>query len=410
MSQSLLIVESPSKAKTLKKYLGRGFEIVASYGHVRDLEAKEGAVDPVDDFRMRYTLVEKNKKHVDTITKAVAKATNIYLATDPDREGEAIAWHLAEILKSRKLLKNKKLHRVVFYEITESAVREAVAHPRGLSMPLVNAQQARRALDHLVGFNLSPLLWKKIGPNLSAGRVQSPALRLIVEREHEIENFKTREYWSLHLDSHKGKQKFSARLIQYRGEKIEQFSIVSNDEQRKVVTDIEKSANGLAKVVRVERKPKSRQPAPPFTTSTLQQEAVRKLGMTTERAMRTAQQLYEGVDIGGSTVGLITYMRTDSQSLANEALQELRDYIQKKFNTDYLPRAPIEYRNKSKNAQEAHEAIRPTSIERTPDAVRKYLTADQAALYEMIWKRTLSCQMTPAKYDTTSVDLAAGRV
>ena len=409
MSQSLLIVESPSKAKTLKKYLGSGFEIVASYGHVRDLEAKEGAVDPSDDFRMRYALVERNKKHVDTITKAVAKAGNIYLATDPDREGEAIAWHLAEILKSKKLLKNKKLHRVVFYEITESAVRDAVAHPRGISMPLVNAQQARRALDHLVGFNLSPLLWKKIGPSLSAGRVQSPALRLIVEREHEIENFKSREYWSLHLDSHKGKQKFSARLVQYRGEKIEQFSIVSEDEHRKVVADIEKTAKGSARIVRVERKPKSRQPAAPFTTSTLQQEAVRKLGMTTRGAMSTAQQLYEGVDIGGGTVGLITYMRTDSLALANEALVDIRNYIKKKFEPDYLPHSAVEYRNKSKNAQEAHEAIRPTSIERTPEAIRKYLTADQAALYEMIWKRTLSCQMTPAKYDTTSVDLAAGR-
>ncbi|MEO8009856.1 MAG: type I DNA topoisomerase, partial [Betaproteobacteria bacterium] len=410
MSQSLLIVESPSKAKTLKKYLGRGFEIVASYGHVRDLEAKEGAVDPSDDFHMRYALVEKNKKHIDVITKAVGKANNIYLATDPDREGEAIAWHLAELLKEKKLLKNKKLHRVVFYEITESAVKEAVANPRGISMPLVNAQQARRALDHLVGFNLSPLLWKKIGPSLSAGRVQSPALRLIVERELEIEKFKSREYWSLHLDSHKGKQKFSARLVQYRGEKIEQFSIVGDDGHRKVVADIEKSAKGSAKVVRVERKPKSRQPAPPFTTSTLQQEAVRKLGMTTRGAMRTAQQLYEGVDIGGGTVGLITYMRTDSLTLANEALIDIRSYIKKKFEPDYLPRAANEYRNKSKNAQEAHEAIRPTSIDRSPDSIRKFLTSDQAALYEMIWKRTLSCQMTPAKYDTTSVDLAAGRV
>jgi DNA topoisomerase I len=409
MSQSLLIVESPSKAKTLKKYLGRGFEIVASYGHVRDLEAKEGAVDPADDFHMRYALVEKNKKHVDVITKAVAKATNIYLATDPDREGEAIAWHLAEIFKDKKLLKNKKLNRVVFYEITESAVKEAVANPRAISMPLVNAQQARRALDHLVGFNLSPLLWKKIGPSLSAGRVQSPALRLIVERELEIEKFKSREYWSLHLDSHKDKQKFIARLTHYRGEKLEQFSIVSEDEHAKIVADIEKIAKGTATVVKVERKPKSRQPAPPFTTSTLQQEAVRKLGMSTRGAMSTAQQLYEGVEIDGGTVGLITYMRTDSLALANEALVEIRDYIKRKFEPGYLPQAAVEYRNKSKNAQEAHEAIRPTSIERTPDSIRKYLTADQAALYEMIWKRTLSCQMTAAKYDTTSVDLSAGR-
>lgn len=409
MSQNLLIVESPSKAKTLKKYLGRGFDILASYGHVRDLEAKEGAVDPADNFHMKYALVEKNKKHVDAIAKAVAKADRIYLATDPDREGEAIAWHLGEILKGKKLLKNKKLHRVVFYEITESAVTAAVAKPRQISMPLVNAQQARRALDHLVGFNLSPLLWKKIGPGLSAGRVQSPALRLIVEREQEIEKFKSREYWTIHLDSHKEKQKFGARLIQYRGDKVEQFTIVTDEQHRQVVADIEKTAKGTAKVMRVERKPKSRQPAAPFTTSTLQQEAVRKLGFTTERAMRTAQQLYEGVDIGGGTVGLITYMRTDSLALANEALQELREYIQKKFDADYLPRAPIQYRSKSKNAQEAHEAIRPTSVFRTPESMRKYLTPEQAALYEMIWKRTLACQMTPARYDTTTVDLAVGR-
>ena len=408
MSQNLLIVESPSKAKTLKKYLGRGFEIVASYGHVRDLEAKEGAVDPADNFHMKYVLVEKNKKHVDAIAKAVGKADRIYLATDPDREGEAIAWHLGEILKGKKLLKNKKLHRVVFYEITESAVTDAVAKPRQISMPLVSAQQARRALDHLVGFKLSPLLWKKIGSGLSAGRVQSPALRLIVEREQEIENFISREYWSVHLDSHKGKQKFGARLIQYRGDKIEQFTVATENQQNDIVADIEKSAKGTARVIRVERKPKSRQPAPPFTTSTLQQEAVRKLGMTSRSTMSTAQQLYEGVDIGGVTVGLITYMRTDSFSLANEALREIRGYIQKKFDSDYLPHAPIQYRSKSKNAQEAHEAIRPTSVVRTPDSVRKFLTADQASLYEMIWKRTLACQMTPAKYDTTSVDISVG--
>jgi len=408
MSQNLLIVESPSKAKTLKKYLGRGFEIVASYGHVRDLEAKEGAVDPADNFHMNYALVEKNRKHVDAIVKAVGKAEKIYLATDPDREGEAIAWHLGEILKGKKLLKNKKLHRVVFYEITESAVTDAVAKPRQISMPLVNAQQARRALDHLVGFKLSPLLWKKIGPGLSAGRVQSPALRLIVEREQEIENFISREYWSVHLDSHKDKQKFGARLIQYRGDKIEQFTVATEHQQKDIVADIQKSAKGTAKVTKVERKPKSRQPAPPFTTSTLQQEAVRKLGMTSRSTMSTAQQLYEGVDIGGGTVGLITYMRTDSFSLANEALREIRGYIQKKFDSDYLPHAPIQYRSKSKNAQEAHEAIRPTSVVRTPDSVRKFLTADQASLYEMIWKRTLACQMTPAKYDTTSVDISVG--
>lgn len=408
MSQSLLIVESPSKAKTLKKYLGRGFEIVASYGHVRDLEAKEGAVDTDQDFQMRYALVERNKKHVDVIAKAVAKADAIYLATDPDREGEAIAWHLAEILKSKKLLKNKKLHRVVFYEITESAVQEAVKNPREISMPLVNAQQARRALDHLVGFNLSPILWRKIGPSLSAGRVQSPALRLIAEREQEIENFKNREYWTIHLDGVKGKQKFSARLYQYDGQKVEQFSFESEQAHKKVVAAIEKAAKGVVTVSRVERKPKSRQPAAPFTTSTLQQEAVRKLGMTSKNTMSTAQQLYEGVDIGGSTVGLITYMRTDSLALANDALAEIRGYIGDNYDAEYLPKSAVQYRNRSKNAQEAHEAIRPTSILRTPESVRPFLRADQVALYEMIWKRTLACQMAPARFDTTSVDLAAG--
>lgn len=408
MGRSLLIVESPSKAKTLKKYLGRNFEVLASYGHVRDLEAKEGAVDPAHGFRMRYALVDKNAKHVDAIARAAGDADQILLATDPDREGEAIAWHLSEILKGKKALKNRPVKRVVFYEITESAVKDGVAHPRAISMPLVNAQQARRALDHLVGFNLSPLLWKKIGPSLSAGRVQSPALRLIVEREQEIENFKTREYWTVHLESHKGTEKFSARLSQYKGEKVEQFTITTDSRQQAVVSDIAKNAKGTGTVVKVERKPKLRYPSPPFITSTLQQEAVRKLGMSADRAMRTAQQLYEGAEIGGGTVGLITYMRTDSTNLASEALHEIREYIAKHFKPDYLPKNAVHYRSKSKNAQEAHEGIRPTSIARTPDQVRAHLTTDQARLYEMIWKRTLACQMSPARFDTTGVDLRVG--
>ena len=408
MGRSLLIVESPSKARTLKKYLGRNFEVLASYGHVRDLEAKEGAVDPEHGFRMRYAPVEKNTKHVDAIAKAAGDADQVLLATDPDREGEAIAWHLSEILKGKKSLRNRPVKRVVFYEITESAVKDGVAHPRSISMPLVNAQQARRALDHLVGFNLSPLLWKKIGPSLSAGRVQSPALRLIVEREQEIENFKTREYWTVHLESHKGKDSFRARLSQYKGEKIEQFSITTDAQQQTVVSDILRSAKGSGTVLKVERKPKLRYPSAPFITSTLQQEAVRKLGMTAERAMRTAQQLYEGVDIGGGIVGLITYMRTDSTNLASEAVREIRDHIAKHFKADYLPKNAVHYRSKSKNAQEAHEGIRPTSISRTPDQVRTHLTPDQARLYEMIWKRTLACQMSPARFDTTGVDLRVG--
>jgi DNA topoisomerase-1 len=412
MPINLLVVESPSKAKTLKKYLGRNFEVLASYGHVRDLEAKEGAVDPEHGFRMKYALVEKNKKHVDAIARAAEGADQILLATDPDREGEAIAWHLSEILRGKKSLRNRPLKRVVFYEITESAVKEGVAQPRDISMPLVNAQQARRALDHLVGFNLSPLLWRKIGPSLSAGRVQSPALRLIVEREQEIEAFSSQEYWTIHLDSHKQKEKFSARLTQYRGSKIEQFSVVSAQQQQEIVDALTRAAHGTATVVKVEKKPKVRSPAAPFITSTLQQEAVRKLGMSADRAMRTAQQLYEGVDIDGegpaTSGGLITYMRTDSTNLAGEAVAEIRDYVAKNFSAAYLPKAGVEYRSKSKNAQEAHEAIRPTSIFRTPDQVREYLSPDQARLYEMIWKRTVACQMAPARYDTTGVDIGVG--
>ena len=404
MSSNLLIVESPAKAKTLKKYLGRDFEILASLGHVRDLIPKQGAVDTAHGFAMKYQLIARNHKYVDAIAKGAAKAGKIYLATDPDREGEAIAWHISEILKSKKLLKNKTPQRVVFYEITESAVKSAIKEPREISMPLVNAQQARRALDYLVGFNLSPLLWRKIRPGLSAGRVQSPALRLIVEREQEIETFRPQEYWTIHLDSHKDKQKFSARLFQYRGEKLEQFTIGSESTQKKIIQELSVAKD--AQVVKVDKKRKQRSPAPPFTTSTLQQEAVRKLNMTTGRTMRTAQQLYEGVDIGGTSIGLITYMRTDSLTLSNEAIAEIRNYVSKNFELDYLPKSAVLYKSKSKNAQEAHEAIRPTSIFRTPESVRHRLSAEQAKLYEMIWKRALACQMNPAKFDVTSLDIS----
>jgi DNA topoisomerase-1 len=405
---NLLIVESPSKAKTLKKYLGDDFDVLASYGHVRDLVPKQGAVDPEHGFAMKYQLIERNAKHVEAIAKAVKNADRIYLATDPDREGEAIAWHLTEILKSRNLLKNKKVNRVVFHEITQSAVKTAVSEPRDISMTLVNAQQARRALDYLVGFNLSPLLWRKIRRGLSAGRVQSPALRLIVERENEIEAFKSQEYWTLHFDSHKGKQAFSAKLFRLRGNKLGQFDIGSEAAQKEALDFLSRQAGGKATVAQIEKKRKQRQPAAPFITSTLQQEAVRKLGFSTERAMRVAQQLYEGVDIGGGAVGLITYMRTDSVNLAEEALQEIRAYIGEKFDPDYLPKTAVHYKHKVKNAQEAHEAIRPTSIRRTPEEVRPFLTADQNKLYEMIWKRTLACQMSPAKYDSVAVDFAVG--
>ncbi len=407
MANNLLIVESPAKAKTLKKYLGNGYEVLASYGHVRDLVPKSGAVDTENGFAMNYETIARNSKHMDAIAKAAAAADNILLAPDPDREGEAIAWHIAELLKSKRGFKGKNMKRVVFYEITQSAVKEAVAHPREIAMPLVNAQQARRALDYLVGFNLSPLLWRKIRPGLSAGRVQSPALRLIVEREQEIEAFTSQEYWTVHLDSHKDHQPFSARLFQYQGKKLEQLSIKSQAEYDAIFAKLN-DAKLPPKVVRIEKKAKQRYAAAPFTTSTLQQEAVRKLGMSTERAMRTAQTLYEGVDIGGQTVGLISYMRTDSVSLAKEAVAEIRAYISDNFSGEYLPASPPVFKSKTKNAQESHEAIRPTSIVRTPDSLRDHLSADQARLYEMIWKRTLACQMTAARFDTVSADIRLG--
>jgi DNA topoisomerase-1 len=404
----LLIVESPSKAKTLNKYLGKDFQVLASYGHVRDLIPKNGAVDTEHGYAMKYEVIERNAKHVDAIAKAVKLADVILLATDPDREGEAIAWHIAEILKSKKLLKDKLVRRVVFQEITQSAVQHAVDNPRDIAMPLVNAQQARRALDYLVGFNLSPLLWKKIRRGLSAGRVQSPALRLIVERELEIEAFASREYWTIHLNAHKQRQMVDARLVQYQGRKLEQFDVASEAQQQEVVGRLLAASAGKSLVTRVEKKQKQRSPAPPFTTSTLQQEAVRKLGFTTSRAMRIAQQLYEGVDTGNGTEGLITYMRTDSFSLAAEAVLQIRGYIKGNFEPDYLPKSPIMYKTKSKSAQEAHEAIRPTDITRTPASLRSHLTPEQFKLYDMIWKRALACQMAPAKFDAVSVDLTVG--
>ncbi|MEP7069314.1 MAG: type I DNA topoisomerase [Usitatibacter sp.] len=408
MASNLLIVESPSKAKTLKKYLGKDYEILASYGHVRDLVPKTGAVDPDDNFKMKYELIERNSKHVDAIAKAVKLADTVLLATDPDREGEAIAWHLSEILKSRKALKDKKVKRVVFYEITESAVKDAVKNPRAISMELVNAQQARRALDYLVGFNLSPLLWKKIRRGLSAGRVQSPALRLIVERELEIEAFKTQEYWSIHFDSEKNKVAFSARLSHFNGEKLDQFAVGNAGREEEIRKFLDAHGKGLAKVREVEKKRKLRSPAAPFTTSTLQQEAVRKLGFSTDRAMKVAQSLYEGVAVGKEVTGLISYMRTDSVTLSKEAVTEMRGFITKNYGADYLPKAPIVYRSTSKNAQEAHEAIRPTSITRTPDSVSRYLNDEQRKLYEMIWKRAIASQMTPAQFDTVAVDFVVG--
>ncbi len=409
MAKNLLIVESPAKAKTINKYLGKDFQVLASYGHVRDLKPKEGAVDTDRDFAMHYELIDKNEKHVDAIVKAAKGAQALYLATDLDREGEAISWHIAEILKQHKLLDGKQVHRVVFSEITPHAIQDAVAHPRELSLDLVNAQQARRALDYLVGFNLSPVLWRKVQRGLSAGRVQSPALRKIVEREEEIEAFKAREYWSIEADCAHPVQRFAARLTRLRGKKFEQFDLTNETDAHAARDGLIKSAQGRLIVSEVQSKERKRRPAPPFTTSTLQQEAARKLGFSTSRTMRLAQGLYEGVALGDEgTVGLITYMRTDSVSLANDAIAEIRKVIARDYGARALPEHPHLYRAKSKNAQEAHEAIRPTSALHTPASMAGFLNDDQRKLYDLIWKRAVASQMQHATLNTVSVDFDAG--
>ncbi|MBL6750394.1 MAG: DNA topoisomerase I [Nevskia sp.] len=419
MSKNLVIVESPAKAKTIKKYLGKDYEVMASYGHVRDLVPKDGAVDTARGFEMKYQLIARNEKHVRAIIAELKRSDALFLATDPDREGEAIAWHLTEVLKEKGALKDKPVKRVVFYEITPREVAQAIAHPREVSADLVNAQQARRALDYLVGFNLSPLLWRKVSPGLSAGRVQSPALRLICEREEEIRAFKPQEYWTLDARGEKDEhapgapaapeaRRFTARLLEYDGRKVEQFTLGDAGSAQAAQAAIERAAAGALLVTKVEKKQRKRTPGPPFTTSTLQQDANRKLGFTASRTMRTAQQLYEGVEIDGQAVGLITYMRTDSVSLAQDALAEIREVIARRYGQQALPESPRFYRAKSKNAQEAHEAIRPTAAARAPEQVARHLTPDQARLYDLIWKRTVACQMNPAVFDTVAAELRAG--
>lgn len=410
MPTNLVIVESPAKAKTIKKYLGKGFEVMASYGHVRDLRPKEGAVDTENHFEMHYEAIEKSAKHVALIAKALKKADALYLATDPDREGEAISWHVKELMDEKKILGDKPTYRIVFNEITKSAIKEAIKNPRDISMDLVNAQQARRALDYLVGFNLSPLLWKKVRPGLSAGRVQSPALRLIVERENEIEAFISQEYWTVEADATtKDDHIINSRLVELNGEKVEQFTITDEKQAQKVKKDLTKASKGKLIVTNVEKKQRKRNPAAPFITSTLQQEAARKLGFTTSRTMQVAQQLYEGIDIGDGAVGLISYMRTDSVHLANEAITEIREVIKERFGEDHLPEEPRFYKTRSKNAQEAHEAIRPTSASITPDSIKDKLKIEQYKLYNLIWQRTIACQMISATLDTVTVDLSCGQ-
>ena len=428
MTQNLLVVESPAKARTIKKYLGSDFEVLPSYGHVRDLIPKDGAVEPENGFHMHYEPIARNARHVNALSRAMKKARALYLATDPDREGEAISWHVVELLRRARALDSKPVRRVVFHEITKRAINEAIAHPREISTSLVNAQQARRALDYLVGFNLSPLLWKKIRRGLSAGRVQSPALRMIVEREEEIERFERREYWTIEADLESAGAGFAARLVRLEGEKVEQFSIIDEAHAVRVRDRLAamcssdggtvpysiaqelpgSDAAGVMRVHGVAQKQRRRNPAAPFITSTLQQEAARKLGFTASRTMRVAQQLYEGVDIGNGAVGLITYMRTDSTTLATDAVAELRSYIATTFGSDQVPRQARIYRTRAKNAQEAHEAIRPTSVARTPDSLAKALSREQSKLYELVWKRTVACQMLHATINTVTVELTCG--
>ena len=407
MSNNLVVVESPAKARTIEKYLGPGFQVLASYGHVQDLIPKDGAVDTEGDYALKYQVTPGHEKHLRKIASALESCETLYLASDPDREGEAISWSLYSLLNKRKKLGEKKTYRVVFYEITPEAVREALEHPRDLSDDLVNAYQARRAIDYLVGFNLSPLLWRKIAPKLSAGRVQSPALRLIVERESEIEAFQPREFWTVDAVLDKDGHGFPAKLHVLNGERLKKFDLADEEQANAARGQVEANAGGLV-VDSAERKERKRNPAPPFTTSTLQQEASRKLRFSARRTMQVAQQLYEGVDLGTGPVGLITYMRTDSVTLATTALNNLRQTIGERYGEDQMPSTPRRYKTRTRNAQEAHEAIRPTDSARMPDSTRGKLSDDQQKLYELIWKRTVACQMIPAVIDQVSVDLGCG--
>ncbi len=372
------------------------------------MPSRDGAVDPDNDFAMTYELNEGSEKHVREIIKAARKAEAVYLATDLDREGEAISWHVYEILREEGLTDRIPFYRVEFSEITERAIKEAVARPRELSMDLVNAQQARRALDHLVGFSLSPLLWKKIKTGLSAGRVQSPALRMIVEREREIERFEPQEYWTIEADMKHDGQDFQARLVRLRDKRLKQFDITTTEQAHEVRDRLTRAAGGKLQVDRVNRSQRKRRPAPPFITSTLQQDAARKLRFSAQRTMRTAQALYEGVKLNGESQGLITYMRTDSVHLSNDAVADLRSQIKERFGADFLPSKPNVYKTKSKNAQEAHEAIRPTSASLHPDQLKSKLSEDQYRLYDLIWRRAMACQMLPALVDQVAFEFDCG--
>ena len=401
----LVIVESPAKAKTINKYLGSNYQVLASYGHVRDLPAKDGSVRPDEEFAMSWEIDAKAKKRISEISAALKTSDRLILATDPDREGEAISWHVLQILRDKKVLKDKPVQRVVFNAITKSAILEAMQNPREIDADLVEAYLARRALDYLVGFTLSPVLWRKLPGARSAGRVQSVALRLVCDREMEIEVFKAQEYWSI-LAALKTsfREDLKARLVEFEGRKIQRLTVDNSDDAMAMKAMLEAASFTISSV---EAKPHKRNPQPPFTTSTLQQEASRKLGFSASRTMQVAQRLYEGVDIGGETTGLITYMRTDGVDMAPEAVAEVRSQIGSQFGKNYLPQVPRKYFTKAKNAQEAHEAIRPTSLARNPADLAKRLESDQARLYELIWKRTMASQMLSAEMERTTVDIMA---
>jgi DNA topoisomerase-1 len=397
---NVVVVESPAKAKTINKYLGPGYTVLASYGHVRDLPSKDGSVLPDQDFAMTWDVEPKAAKRLADIAEAMKGASTLILATDPDREGEAISWHVLEVLNRKKAIKGATVQRVVFNAITKSAVTEAMKHPRDIDMELVDAYLARRALDYLVGFTLSPVLWRKLPGSRSAGRVQSVALRIVVDRELEIERFKAQEYWTVEADVTAGSDPFLGRLVKHEGKRLTKFDLGNEASALAARAAVEAAT---FKVASVEKKPARRSPAPPFTTSTLQQEAARKLGFSAQRAMQAAQKLYEGVDIGGETVGLITYMRTDGIQSAPEAIAEAREVIAGRYGKDYVPESPRIYKTKAKNAQEAHEAIRPTSLARNPGSLR--LEPDLGRLYELIWKRMIASQMEAARIERTTVEL-----
>ncbi len=405
-ASNVVIVESPAKAKTINKYLGDDYVVLASFGHVRDLPPKDGSVQPDDDFSMSWQLGERAGKPMNEIKSALKKAKTLILATDPDREGEAISWHVREMLADEKLLEGKDVKRVTFNEITKTAVQAAFNNARDLDMPLIEAYLARRALDYLVGFNISPVLWRKLPGSRSAGRVQSVALRLICDREFEIEKFNAEEYWSIEaLLKNEDGVPFTARLTHLAGNKLDKMSI---NNEKDATLAVERIQNKKLAVQKIEKKQVRRNPPPPFITSTLQMEASRKLYMSASKAMRTAQRLYEGITIGGETVGLITYMRTDGTTLSQDAVNESRSVIKSKYGDKYLPASPRLYKSKAKNAQEAHEAIRPTSLARTPEEMQKFLDADMAKLYALIWKRTMASQMENAVLDQMSVDISDG--